>query len=61
MKLRVEVDRVVASVTLDSAWTPELLGTLLRHCGDEVIRVCESLALESEGEEAAEGLDGDDG
>jgi hypothetical protein len=43
VKLQVEVDQIVANITFDGAWTPELLATLLRHCGDEVVRVCQAL------------------
>ena len=45
MKVRVSVDAVRAVITLDNNWTPELLGTLMRQCGDEVLRVCHCLGL----------------
>lgn len=48
MKLRVAVDHISASINIDSAWTPELIDTLLRTCGDEVLRVCNSLGRDDD-------------
>lgn len=49
MKVRVEVDSVGAGFDLDgAAWTPELLETLLRMCADEVMRICQTLGLDSD-------------
>jgi|GraSoiStandDraft_51_1057287.scaffolds.fasta_scaffold165570_2 hypothetical protein len=45
--LRVEVDNVAATLELDSeAWTPELVETFLRMCGDEVVRTGMALGME---------------
>lgn len=45
MILRVDVDSIAAMIELDGEpWTPELLQTLLRILGDEVIRSSIALA-----------------
>lgn len=55
MILRVEVDSVAAMLELDGeAWTPELIETILRMCGEEVVRTARALGA------AIEGCDGDD-
>lgn len=55
MILRVEVDNVAAMLELDGeAWTPELIETILRMCGEEVVRTALTLGA------ALEGCDGDD-
>lgn len=44
MILRVEIDSISAALDLEgSAWTPELVGTFLRHLGDEALRLVLSL------------------
>lgn len=49
MNVRVEVESVGARMDLDGdAWTPELLQTLLRMCGDEVIRICQTLGFDAD-------------
>ncbi len=40
MKITVSIDGVRACVTIDGAWTPELIATVLRTCGDEALRIC---------------------
>lgn len=47
MIIRVEVEGIGARLDLEGAsWTPELLETALRMCGDEVVRVCQSLGID---------------
>lgn len=58
MMLRVDVDNVAATVELDGeAWTPELLETILRMCGEEVVRTAVALGVTINGDT---GSDGDD-
>lgn len=48
MIIRVEVEGIGARLDLEGAsWTPELLETALRMCGDEVVRVCQTLGIDS--------------
>lgn len=44
--VRVEVDNVAATLELDEAWTPELVETFLRMCGQEVVRTGMALGME---------------
>lgn len=44
MILRIDIDNVAAMIELEGEpWTPELLQTLLRICGDEVVRTAIAL------------------
>lgn len=44
--VRLEVDNVASMVELDDApWTPELVQTLLRMCGDEVVRTVTAIGV----------------
>lgn len=46
MNLRVEIDSICCAVDLDdAAWTPELIATLLRQCGNEAVRIVENIGL----------------
>jgi hypothetical protein len=54
--LRVDVDHVAATVELDGeAWTPELIETILRMCGEEVVRTTIALGVAAENGEADDG------
>lgn len=46
MIVRVAVEGIESTLDLDDAsWTPELIQTFLRMCGDEVMRVCEGIGV----------------
>lgn len=60
MNVRVEVEGVGARLDLEgAAWTPELVETLLRMCADEVVRVCQTLGLDSE--DTVDSVESEDG
>ena len=47
MIMRVEVDNVNVAIDTDGApWTPELVATLLRQCGDEALRVFDAISAD---------------
>lgn len=46
MMVRVAVEGIESALDLeDASWTPELVATFLRMCGDEVVRVCEHVGV----------------